>query len=174
MQVNTASVIANVLQSFGNIHVQTSGNVRHLVAARTVAADTIQLPLPDNQWQIEVQFWHSTIMSLIQYGLLEYMTRPDDENLHKYVQAPPTPEAQALCRRQRVHISLGFANVSSLGLFLTLSLGAVITLLTFFLDNIMKCMTRLSKGGGKKHRAWVRDDVLHSETHLQPGASVWA
>ncbi|KAI0798765.1 hypothetical protein GGR55DRAFT_553874 [Xylaria sp. FL0064] len=100
-------------------------------------------------------------MSLVQYGLLEYMVRPNDDDLQKYVVPPSTSEARALCKRQRVRISQGFANVSSLGLFFTISLGSVIILLALFLDNIMRCVTRLSKGDGGKHRAWIRDDVLH-------------
>ncbi|KAI0539521.1 hypothetical protein GGR58DRAFT_464596 [Xylaria digitata] len=161
MQINTANVTANVLRLFSNIPGVTNGNIRHLVAGRSFVQDAIQLPLPSNQWQIEVHFWHSTIISLIQYGLLEYMIGPDDEDIRKYVQTPSTPEARALCKRQRVRISQGFANVSSLGLFFTINLGAVIILLALFLDNIMGCITRLSKGDGKKHRAWIRDDVLH-------------
>ncbi|KAI1419513.1 hypothetical protein F5Y12DRAFT_793652 [Xylaria sp. FL1777] len=161
IQINTANVTANVLRSFGNIPQVTSGNVRHLVAGRSFVVDAIQLPLPSNQWQIEVEFWHSTIMSLIQYGLLEYMIGPSDEDLRKFVETPSTPEAQALCKRQRVRISQGFANVSSLGLFFTIALGALVILLALFLDTIMGCITRLSKGDGKKHRAWIRDDVLH-------------
>ncbi|KAI1279385.1 hypothetical protein F5Y07DRAFT_387531 [Xylaria sp. FL0933] len=160
-QVSTANVTANVLRVFGSMPKVTSGNVRHLVAGRTFVVDAIQLPLPSNQWQIEVQFWHSTIMSLIQYGLLQYMVGPNDDNLQKYVVPPSTSEEQALCKRQRVRISQGFANVSSLGLFFTISLGSVVILLALLLDNIMGCIARLSKGDGKKHRAWIRDDVLH-------------
>ncbi|KAI0544896.1 hypothetical protein F4679DRAFT_600222 [Xylaria curta] len=161
MGVSTASVIADVLHLFGSIHHVASGSVRHLAANQNMRFDRLQLPLPSNQWQIEVNFWHSTIMSLIQYGLLEYVTGPNDEDFRKYLWRPPTPEAQALCKRQRVRISQGFANVSSLGLFFTISLGTVVILLVLFLDDIMGCVTRLSKGNGKRHRAWIRDDVLH-------------
>ncbi len=100
-------------------------------------------------------------MSLIQYGILEYIIGPNDAASQKYVAAPTSPEQQALCKRQRLRISQGFANVSSLGLFFTVSLGTVIVLLALFLDNIMGCITRLSKGDGEKHRAWIQDDVLH-------------
>ncbi|KAI1737567.1 hypothetical protein F4680DRAFT_460375 [Xylaria scruposa] len=151
IQLSTANVTANVLYKFGSIPQVTNGNV----------VDEIQLPLPSNQWQIEVSFWHATIMSMIQYGLQEYMTGPNDEDLQKYVETPTTPEARALCKRQRVRVSQGFANVSSLGLFFTISLGAVIFILASSLDNIMGFITRFSKGDGKKHRAWIRDDVLH-------------
>ncbi|KAI0445094.1 hypothetical protein F4803DRAFT_548505 [Xylaria telfairii] len=161
IQVSTANVTANALDFFGGMFSVTNATRSPILAATQRLVDGIQLPLPSNQWQIEVQLWHSIVMSMIQYRLLEYTIGPNNEDLQKYVPTPPTPERQALCKRQRVHTSQGFANVSSLGLFLTISLGTVVILLALFLDNIMGCMTRLLKGDGKKHRAWVRDDVLH-------------
>ncbi|KAI0416096.1 hypothetical protein F5X98DRAFT_388372 [Xylaria grammica] len=160
MQVGTADMIAFVLDRLGHINYVTTKSIPYLAATQR-AIRRIQLALPRNQWQVETQFWHSGTMSLIQYGILQYMIGPDDEALQEYVTAPESREQQALCKRQRVHISQGFANVSSLGLFFTVSLGTVVILLALFLDNIMGWVTRLSKGDGKKHRAWIRDDVLH-------------
>ncbi|KAI0975411.1 hypothetical protein F4678DRAFT_420197 [Xylaria arbuscula] len=161
IQNSTANVIAFVLVEFGNMPQVTYGNTRHLVAGQSLVGGSFQLPLPSNQWQVEVQFWHATIMSMIQYGLLEYMTGPNNEGFQKYVKTPTLPGEQALCKRQRIRISQGFANVSGLGLFFTISLGTVVILLAFLLDNIMGCITWLSKGDGKKHRAWIQDDILH-------------
>ncbi|RWA12980.1 hypothetical protein EKO27_g2109 [Xylaria grammica] len=160
MQFGTADMIAFVLDRTGRINYMTTGSTPYLAATQR-AIRRIQLGLPRNQWQVETQFWHSGTMSLIQHGILQYMIGPDDEALQEYVTASKSPELQALCKRQRVRISQGFANVSSLGLFFTVSLGTVVILLALFLDNIMGWVTRLSKGDGKKHRAWIRDDVLH-------------
>ncbi|KAJ2993905.1 hypothetical protein NUW58_g1188 [Xylaria curta] len=161
MQAGTANVTANVLGQFSRIPIVTNGNARHLVASQSQVVDEIQLPLPSNQWQIEVQFWHATVMSLIQHSLLEFMIGPNNAALQKYIKAPITSEERAVCKRQRVRISQGFANVSSLGLFFTIGLGTVVIILALFLDNIMGCITRFSKGDEQKHRAWIRDDVLH-------------
>ncbi|KAJ8130562.1 hypothetical protein O1611_g3064 [Lasiodiplodia mahajangana] len=160
MQLITIRLIVFVIDRLGNIADVTDGQTPNLQASqRTVVG--FQLPLPRNQWQVEIQAWHAATMALIQYGILEYMTGPWDAGFQKYVTPPTSPEQNALCKRQRVRISQGFANVSSLGLFFTISLGTVIIIFALFIDNITGCVTRLSKGGGKKHRAWIRDDVLH-------------
>ncbi|TGJ78401.1 hypothetical protein E0Z10_g10374 [Xylaria hypoxylon] len=160
MQVGTVDMIAFVLNRIGTIGSVAYGNTPNLVASQSVL-NGIQLPLPSNQWQLEIQSWHSAAVSSIKYGLLQYMTGPDDAAFQKYVTAPTSAEQKALCKRQRIRISQGFANISSLGLFFTISSGTAIIILALFLDNIMGCVTRISKGDGKKHRAWIQDDVLH-------------
>ncbi|KAI0409291.1 hypothetical protein F4802DRAFT_615738 [Xylaria palmicola] len=132
MQVSTARVIVYILIEVGSIREMTGIYGGNLVASEGLITGPIQLPLPSNQWQIE-----------------------------KYVETPLLLEQRELCKRQRICISQGFANVSSLGLFFTIGLGTVVILLALFLDNIMGCIMRLSKGDGKKHCAWIRDDVLH-------------
>ncbi|KAI1115315.1 hypothetical protein F5Y14DRAFT_450132 [Nemania sp. NC0429] len=125
-QIGTAKVITNVLRIIGNIPAVDERDRTPPGGPRSSITDGVQPPLPSNQWQVEVDSWHSAIMSLIQHGLLEYVMGPDDEELRKYVLAPPTPEERAACERQRVRTSQGgFANVSGLGLFFTIGLGAI-------------------------------------------------
>ncbi|KAI1743530.1 hypothetical protein F4680DRAFT_347287 [Xylaria scruposa] len=160
MQVAIADMITFIFNRYAGISSKAGHNPPDLVASESLSRN-VQLPLPRNQWQIEIQDWHATTLSLIQYGILQWMIGPSDSTLQKYVQPPPTPEQQALCRRQRVHISQGFANVSSFGLFLTVSVGAVVILLAVFLDSMVACTIRLTKGNQECHRAWKLSDVLH-------------
>ncbi|KAI8626227.1 hypothetical protein F5Y19DRAFT_488512 [Xylariaceae sp. FL1651] len=160
MQIATADMVDFVLDTSSLMAIVASHNPPNLVASQSVITN-LQLPLPSNQWQIEVQDWHATVLTALQYGILQWMIGPSDATLQKYVEAPKSPEQRALCRRQRVHISQGLANVSSFGLFFTVGLGAVIILVALFLDNVIACATRFTKGSGEKHRAWIRSDVLH-------------
>ncbi|KAI0201027.1 hypothetical protein F4808DRAFT_426354 [Astrocystis sublimbata] len=163
MQAFTADMIAFTLDRVSKIASMTVGDTPNLAASQSLAYNNLQLPVPSNQWQVEVQYWHSTVMSLIQYGILQYMVGPNDPAFQEFVVSPTAGPQLALCKRQRLRIGQGFANVSSLGLFFTISLGTVIIVVALFLDNIMGCITRLSKGDGEKHRGWIQDDVLHMQ-----------
>ncbi|KAL7621859.1 hypothetical protein AAE478_007359 [Parahypoxylon ruwenzoriense] len=122
-----------------------------------------QLPLPSNQWQIEVQAWHATVMTLLQQGILQWVVGASSPTLHQYINRPTTPEHVALCGRQRIRPGTGgrFANVSTVGLFSVLASGTLIILTSLFLDNLADCVSRLSDTVRVKQRVWALDDVLH-------------
>ncbi len=54
MQANTADMIAYVLDRIGKIASVVVGNTANLAASHSTVYNNLQLPLPSNQWQVEI------------------------------------------------------------------------------------------------------------------------
>jgi hypothetical protein len=69
----------------------------------------------------------------------------------------------AVCSRQRARLGVGggFANVSALGLFLTLALGMLIIVTNLSRNSIMGLVGRFYPIVRVKEKAWIHDDALH-------------
>ena len=60
----------------------------------------VQGPLPNNQWQLEVQYWHSISMALLQRFIVEQATGPTSETVYPWLVKPQTKEEQVQCHNQ--------------------------------------------------------------------------
>jgi hypothetical protein len=87
------------------------------LTARNSLSGNMQGPLPDNQWQLEVQHWHETSLALMQASFVETATGPNDPKVHEYVVKPSNAQEVQLCRSQvRITLNgmivcLGFTNI---------------------------------------------------------------
>ncbi|KAI0487734.1 hypothetical protein F4859DRAFT_525796 [Xylaria cf. heliscus] len=70
IQAATADMISFVLFNYASLRNLARRNPPDLVADKR-AGMGLQLPLPENQWQIEVQDWHATVITLLQQGILQ-------------------------------------------------------------------------------------------------------
>ncbi|KAI5861300.1 hypothetical protein GGS23DRAFT_576140 [Durotheca rogersii] len=162
MQNATITMIAQALKDHASLpHTAALPNLN--LAADRNANIPFQLPLPSNQWQVEVQNWHATVMVLLQQALLQRMAGPTDPVLSRYVDRPSTPEDIALCGRQRVRLCPGggVANVSTVGLFLILTSSTLVILTSLFLDKIAGYVGGWLPSVRARQRTWVLDDCLH-------------
>lgn len=78
------------------------------LTARNSLYGGVQGPLPNNQWQLEVQYWHSISMALLQREVVEQATGPTSETVYPWLVKPQTKGEQALCHNQ---VSFIFFNV---------------------------------------------------------------
>lgn len=59
-----------------------------------------QGPLPDNQWQLEVEHWFTTMLASLQRALVEAATGPTGPEMSRLEQHSQKPAEQSLCRNQ--------------------------------------------------------------------------
>lgn len=179
-------MIVNILWQYASMSSITASSTggSNIVANRDVHG-TVQLPLPSNQWQIEVQAWHATVMTLLQQEILQWMIGPSNPILQQSVIHPTSPAEMTLCTRQRVRLgqagggSGGFANVSTFTLFLVVGLSTLIITTNLALDGLVSrgccCFSSSRRAtrtiGRPKQRAWIRDDVLHLQRLAYVGQS---
>ena len=65
--------------------------------AREKLFSGIQGPLPNNQWQIEVENWYSTTLADLQRLTIEYAAGPADPALLQVLERPQTETERQLC-----------------------------------------------------------------------------
>lgn len=70
------------------------------LTARTKMSANLQGPLPDNQWQLEVEHWFTSALADLQRMAIELATGPFDQKLTPFLQRPQIAEEQLLCRSQ--------------------------------------------------------------------------
>lgn len=62
--------------------------------------DGVQAHLPDNQWQLDVEYWHSTMLALLQGSAVDVADGPSDPKLQAELYKPRNKRERELCRRQ--------------------------------------------------------------------------
>lgn len=70
------------------------------LASKDSMVGQVQGPLPDNQWQLDVQHWLAVSLVSLQKHFLTTVRGPQDSRLLPALKKPSTPEAQAMCGRQ--------------------------------------------------------------------------
>lgn len=70
------------------------------LTARNSLMGNMQGPIPDNQWQLEVQHWHETSLALMQASFVETATGPNDPKVHEYVTKPQNAQEVQFCGSQ--------------------------------------------------------------------------
>lgn len=74
--------------------------------ARHSLANSMQGPLPSNQWQLEVENWFGATMADLQRAAVEYATGSIDQELSRFLKKPQTYEEHLLCRSLVSHFFL--------------------------------------------------------------------
>ncbi|KAI0168841.1 hypothetical protein GGR52DRAFT_592616 [Hypoxylon sp. FL1284] len=148
-------------QGLANIPFLGSQETANIVANQKVNGQ-IQFTLPSNQWQVEVQAWHGTVMKLLQEGILRWVIGPSDPALQEHLHPPASPEQAALCHLLRIRPGpdAGIANVSAFGLFFSLVVGIIIILVSLFIDSVATLLGKFSQKVRTKQQAWIEDDAL--------------
>ncbi|KAK9415840.1 hypothetical protein SUNI508_10140 [Seiridium unicorne] len=106
----------------------------------------IQLALPNNQWQLDVLQWWSTVLASVQASW-----------------SPPlNPEEQKMCDSQKIRSS-AHTSFSCFGIYFTFIVGALIVLASYLLEPILSCLHDRRKY--KSSRGARRREVV--ELHLR-------
>ncbi|KAK3315994.1 hypothetical protein B0H66DRAFT_592246 [Apodospora peruviana] len=134
------STIAKALQAFHPIAVLGNAALK----ARTSITGGHQAPLPSNQWQVEVQHWHSSVMAHLQWQFVQSVTGPRDPRLDSTFRFAETPREKELCGNQKVLVS-DSVSFSIFGLSTILIGGSLIVVLSWTMEPLARCV-RQRKG----------------------------
>lgn len=120
-------------------------------------------PMPDNQWQLDVQHWHATAIAALQsrfvnsaIGLIR--SHPNVEPIFRFASAPAEKQ---LCN-QKTHAA-DYISFSLFGIGITLIIGGLIILLSFIAEPILAYHISSSSSHWKWRRR-RRQDQERSQT----------
>ncbi|KAF2204418.1 hypothetical protein GQ43DRAFT_469074 [Delitschia confertaspora ATCC 74209] len=103
----------------------------------------MQGPLPDNQWQKDVEHWHASSLAAIQSSAIDAATGPSDPDMRPFWPRPENKIEKEVCGNQKV-LSNAHSNFSVFGLAFTLGLGGIITILSFTLEPLFSWISKRS------------------------------
>ncbi|KAF2192069.1 hypothetical protein K469DRAFT_555931 [Zopfia rhizophila CBS 207.26] len=127
---------------------------------------TLQLPLPDNQWQLELQDMHNTVLSMLQRDIVDYARGPGSMAAQKFITMPKEGPARELCTLIRARADGRFSNINTYGLALTLILGGLIILTNLFVVDILAIIYNKRGRYPSRHNAWVTDGILQLQRRV--------
>ncbi|KAF6821901.1 hypothetical protein CPLU01_12349 [Colletotrichum plurivorum] len=137
--------------------------------AQELVSGMKQLPLPSDQWELEMNLLFSVAMAKLQHRINEYVTGPPvpvrrglfvDRPWEVVHDAAKGRDYGLLCRSQRSRQSQGTINFSVLGLSVLLGLGALVIALSFLLEPLIGWLQRRTGYGAAKAKRWERDENL--------------
>ncbi|KAK4208610.1 hypothetical protein QBC37DRAFT_296323 [Rhypophila decipiens] len=143
-----------------------------LLASRTLF-DGVNVQLPDNQWTAEVSNWFSIGMVRLQLALLEYVTGPAADLIHRDEQEMDGSATltrldgleriyENTCLLQKVgqfHLGEDYLTFNVLGLVLIVALGGLIVVSGLMLEVLVERLPRRG-WGWKKREVWIQQDRL--------------
>ena len=145
------------------------------LSSRFSLQESSQIPLPSNQWQLDVQNWHNIVLAALQGGVIDSATGPNDPNMLKYFwKRPDSDEANYLCKNQKI-LSTAYTNFSVLGLILVLVLGSIIVLLDYTLESIIVFVESRRNVYKYSRLEWFTNEVLETQrlAHEELGVATW-
>ncbi|KAF2105161.1 hypothetical protein BDV96DRAFT_608476 [Lophiotrema nucula] len=119
-----------------------------------------QMPLPNNQWVLELQDMHNRALTQLQRLVVNYARGPGSPGAQRFIQKP-VGEAKELCKMVRARTSGQFSNVNTYGLSITLALGMLIILINMFLVNLVTLFEKWRKVSPLRRETWIADGLLH-------------
>lgn len=140
--------------------------------SRITLQEGLQSPLPNNQWELEVESWFKATLADLQRSILELSTGPVDPTLRRFLIRPNTTETRKICANQKIR-SNSFISVNILGLTTTFTFGALIIVTSYVLpisvEHIQRRRNRYSS------LEWITNDTLQLQrlAHEAVGAGTW-
>lgn len=136
--------------------------------------DGVQMPLPKNQWVIELQDMHNRVLTEIQRIIVDYARGPSSQVAKQFL-VVPDKNYRNLCSMIRARTSGQFSSINTYGLALTVGLGTLIILANFFLESLIRCFQRRRKAAHRGVDAWVEDGLLqvHKRTLVLAEMEEW-
>ncbi|KAL9108103.1 MAG: hypothetical protein Q9227_007078 [Pyrenula ochraceoflavens] len=158
-------------------------DLRSVIATLSIASLTArhslatggQGPLPDDQWQLEVENWHNITLSSFQNSI-NAAVGPNDPTFLKYFWGPPDSDtASYLCKNQKIR-SASHSNFSVLGLVIVLAIGGLIIIISYTLESLLEVIDDRVRHVAKYSRIeWSANDVLQIQriAHEELGIGTW-
>lgn len=141
-QVATVNRILNTAESSTFYYLifalaQTTGPP---IKARSLITGTLGLSVPDNQWQIETEYWMQGLLAYIQQSSIDSSTGQfacDTKYINRTTPASDaTGSAYRLCQNQIIH-STTYRNFNFFALLVCVILCAIVTILGLTIEDII-------------------------------------
>ncbi|KUJ06650.1 uncharacterized protein LY89DRAFT_726327 [Mollisia scopiformis] len=147
-----------------------------VLTSESLLINSIQYPLPLNQWQLDVSYWFDIILATFQAIFVDVASGPSDPMLEQseFEWSPENEQERQLCNSQKVQ-STSYASFSLFGLLFTYILSILIISVSFILDPILTCLQHRRKYKTYARLEWNTNATLqlHRLTQEELGLGNW-
>ncbi|KAH7156176.1 hypothetical protein EDB81DRAFT_928155 [Dactylonectria macrodidyma] len=133
------------------------------------------LPLPSNQWEVEMSALFSVTLSSMQHQIVAYPTGPPQSFADEDHPDEIGSALEAMCHNQRVRSTQGTLNFSVLGSGIMLGIGLLIIVSSYLVEPVAGFIQKKMGRGTQAAWRWARDDSLQVMRMLfeAMGAGEW-
>ncbi|KAI1734566.1 hypothetical protein F4680DRAFT_453841 [Xylaria scruposa] len=135
----------------------------------------LQGPLAPNQWQLDISHLWNISMALQQIALVDMAYGPTDPGTLQTWINFTSPALQEICDSQKIH-STAYGSFSIFGLFLTLLLGFLVTLISYLLEPVSSYLCKKRGYDEYAHLEWTTNATLQLQrlAHDEVGSGTWS
>ncbi|KAL1638028.1 hypothetical protein SLS58_009049 [Diplodia intermedia] len=127
--------------------------------SRASSSGGLGAPLPNNQWQLEVQSWFNTTLAILQRKIVEKATGSRNEFIDKYAKVRSTD----------------YTSFSVLGLALTLGIGSLIIVISYAIEPLTTFIQKRRNTHSYQRFEWTINETLQLQrlAHEEIGFGTW-
>ncbi|KAL1626675.1 hypothetical protein SLS54_002838 [Diplodia seriata] len=112
-----------------------------VLTSRYSLSGGLQAPIPNNQWQLEVEHWFTIWLANLQQLFVSYATGPSDPEVMRWVRTPKDDTERNICRNQKI-VTTAYTNFNTLGLCLTFAVGTLIIVVSYTIEPVVSCIQK--------------------------------
>ncbi|KAL9109450.1 MAG: hypothetical protein Q9227_005958 [Pyrenula ochraceoflavens] len=145
------------------------------LTSRATLGAGVQAPLPDHQWQSDVEYWHNIVLASFQGSPVENAMGPRDSDIFEHFWVTPhTDESRRLCKSQKI-LSSAYSNFSILGLAVVFIVGGIIIVLGYTLEHFVDFLETRIRKNTYSRLEWSANDILQTQrmAHEELGIGTW-
>ncbi|KAG8161019.1 hypothetical protein KVR01_009283 [Diaporthe batatas] len=116
-------------------------------------------PLPDAQWQVDVQNWWAIFLASLQAGVVGTALASVDPALDPYKIPPYNSDLHSMCKNQKIR-STRHVSFSLFGLYFTYTTGIFIIITSFIIEPIFTCLYKRRKYQEYTYLEWATSETL--------------
>jgi hypothetical protein len=142
--------------------------------ARRQIQGIVGLGLPDNQWQLETEYWHAIAMAHLQRTVVAYGTGEFAAN-NAYINISTEPSDKWLCQNLIIR-GTSYRSFNLFALIFILVLGLMIVVAGATIEDLVAWVQQKLGRGVSRHEAWTANEllVMQSLLHERDGCGVWS
>ena len=138
--------------------------------ATALGSHVLSLHLPDDQWEIELNYWQSIAMAQLQRTIVQWGTGQIAAHPQYLVHPPPDEPDQWFCKNMMIRSTV-YQSFSVLALGLIVASGLVVIVVSLTIEDTATWVQRRARNGPRQRDSWDRDDMLKLRKAIR-GASV--
>jgi hypothetical protein len=127
--------------------------------ARRLIQGAVGLGLPDDQWQLETEYWHAISMVNMQRAVIEYATGEFAADT-SYINTTSTPDRQWLCTNQTIR-TRNYISFNFVGVMVVITLTSFIIVVGLCIEPLLELWHLKRDPNSAKSKSWHWTEMLN-------------